>query len=170
MYDQRQLLDDAAGYGIVVYAAHEGAITWASANWTAKEPFLQPAASETFLASRYALVKSSRSLTIYRFYGSTRMTEARLLGSYWTPSRPALRIDQLGYSAMHDTLRADLALERGWNPMTDVVEATLQSGSWIFVGRVASQIEGGLKLGGGTVQFFLPAVGHQLRLDRRYAT
>ena len=168
MYGQRELLDDAKGYGIAVYAAHEGAITWASSSWNAKEPFLQRTASDTFLESRYALVKSTRTLTIYRFYGATRMAEARLLGSYWTPARPALRIDNLGYSAMHDTTRAGLALTRNWNPMTQVVEATLQSGAWIFVGRVAPQVGGDTTFGGGLIQFILPAAGHQLHLERRH--
>jgi hypothetical protein len=107
-------------------------------------------------------------MSIYRFYGVSRMAEARLLGSFWTPARPALRIDRLGYETFHDTTRSDVALKRNWNPMTDVAEATLSSGSWVFVGRAAKQSEGSKTFQGGAVQFILPETGHQLCLERRY--
>jgi hypothetical protein len=168
VYDQDSLIKDGSGYGLVIYAAHEGGITWASANWTAREPFLGKDAADTFLGSRYVLVKSTRPLTIYRFHGVSAMAEARLLGSYWTPARPAMRIDRLGYPAMHDSTRSDIALKRAWNPMTEVVEASLERGSWIFVGRAAPQREGDHRFGGGSIQFVLPETGHRLNLQRGY--
>ncbi len=49
---------------------------------------------------------------LYRFYGRTSRSEATLLGACWSPARPSLAIDQLGYEPWHDRSRADLAIKR----------------------------------------------------------
>jgi len=169
MYGRSELIEDAAGYGLVIFTAKSGTIDWTSKNWTAREPFLDLAASDTFLESRYALVKTTRELTIYRFYGVSPMAEARMLGAYWTPARPALRIDKLGYSTFHDQSRAELAIKRKWSPMSEIVDARLADGSWIFVGRAGLQVDQGVRLSGGAIQMILPGIGHELHLVRRHA-
>lgn len=169
MYDLDEVKTDAQGFGRVIYLGKEGSIVWSAPEWTATEPFLAKNAADTFINSVYALVRTTRRITIYRFYGNSPAAEACILGSFWSPARPSLRIDKLGYSSMYDTSRADLAMKCIWNPMSKVVEATLGSGAWIFVGRAARQEDGGILLGGGAIQFILPESGHRLHLERQHS-
>ncbi len=174
MYDASQLSNDAAGYGLVTYLA-KGSFQ-INARGTPSSgspvspafPLLKSEIAKSFLHDLYALVWTTRQLTIYRFYGTNALVAASLLGAFWTPARPSLRIDRLGYESMHDTSRANLSLKRAWNPMTDVVEADLASGAHVYVGRVAPQSEMGRRFGGGAVQFFVPTPGHRLHLKRNY--
>lgn len=168
MYGVQDVRADAAGYGIVVYVAEGGAIVWAGRSWTATEPTLRADAPKTFLNHVYALVRTSRPLRIYRYHGVSPQAEARLLGAYWSPARPALRIDNLGYESFHDQGRANLALKQSWNPMSEVSEATLATGSLAFVGRAAAQLDGSRRLAGGAIQFILPSAGHELCLQSNY--
>jgi hypothetical protein len=174
MYDAAQLSNDAAGYGHVSYLA-KGAIRIDAAGRPgsgspapAPFPLLKTEIAGSFLRGLYALVWTTRQITIYRFYGANSSAAASLLGAFWTPARPSLRIDRLGYEAAHDTSRANLALQRAWNPMTNVVEADLGSGAHIYMGRVAPQSELGVRLGGGSIQFFVPSLDHRLHLKRNY--
>jgi hypothetical protein len=174
MYDAVQLNSDAAGYGLVIGLAkgsspvHAGGLSTSRPGFTPSAPLLQAEVANTFLHGLYALVRTTRHLTIYRFYGASPVARASLLGAFWTPARPSLRIDRLGYESMHDASRADLSLRRVWNPMTDVVEAQMAVSALIYVGRVAPQSELGARLGGGAIQFFVSNPGHRLHLTRSY--
>jgi hypothetical protein len=174
MYDPAKLSSDAAGYGLVTYLAKgpmrinaSGAPSAGSAMSPAA-PLLRAEIAKNFLHDLYALVWTTRRLTIYRFYGTNAKAEASLLGAYWTPARPSLRIDHLGYESMHDTSRADLSLKRAWNPMIDLVEADLAPGTHIYVGRAAPQSEMGVRFGGGAIQFLVRMPTHRLHLKGNY--
>ena|SRR5579862_144823 len=174
MYDAAQLSNDAAGYGVVTYLAKGPFQISARGTHSSGSavppgfPLLKSEIAKSFLHDLYALVWTTRQLTIYRFYGTNALTSASLLGAFWTPARPSLRIDRLGYESMHDTSRANLSLKYGWNPMTNVVEADLTQGAHIYIGRVAPQTEMGRRFGGGAVQFFVPTPGHRLHLKGNY--
>jgi hypothetical protein len=174
VYNAAQLSSDAAGYGSVAYLAKGasqirfgGTPNWGTAV-SPDLPLLSAELAQTFLHDLYAAVWTTRSLTLYRFFGTDSRGTASLLGAFWTPARPSLRVDQLGYESMHDTSRGNLSLKREWNPMKNVVEANLASGAHIYVGRVAPQSELGTRLGGGAIQFFLPKRDHRLHLKRSY--
>ena len=175
MYHAAQLSNDASGYGHVTYLAKgalridaSGQPSSGSAAVPASFPLLKAEIAKSFLEGLYSLVWTTRPITIYRFYGANLSAAASLLGAFWTPARPSLRIDRLGYESLHDTSRANLALRRAWNPMTNVVEADLGSGAHIYIGRVAPQSELGVRFGGGTIQFFVPSLDHRLHLKRNY--
>jgi hypothetical protein len=174
MYNAAQLNADASGYGLVRYMAKGTTrinATGASSSDPARPPaapLLPPPTSTTFLHELYALVWTTRPIVIYRFYGTNAIADASLLGAFWTPARPGLRIDRLGYESMHDTSRANMSLKRTWNPMAKVVEADLGAGAHIYVGRVAPQTEMGRHFGGGAIQFFAPGLTHRLHLKRNY--
>jgi len=159
MYNAATLKADASGYGLVRYLATGAARTNAggrSMSGDARQllaPLLEPKISRTFLHERYALLWTARPLTIYRFYGTDATATASILGAYWPPARPSLRVDRLGYESAHDTSHASMALKRSWNSMAGVVEASLAAGAHIDVGRVAPQSEMGRQLGGGAIQF-----------------
>lgn len=170
MYDAVQLNADASGYGVVQYVARGSARIYPRGSSVSQPavpptgPLLAPKVSETFLNELYALVWTTRPLTIYRFYGTDATATASVLGAFWTPARPSLRIDRLGYESMHDTSRDDMSLKRAWNPMAKVVEANLSAGAHIYVGRVAPQTEMKRHFGGGAIQFFAPALAHRLHI------
>jgi hypothetical protein len=175
MYNAAQLSNDAAGYGHVSYLAKGTVRINAGGQPSARSPpvpasfpLLKAEIASSFLGELYSLVWTIRPITIYRFYGTNSSAAASLLGAFWTPARPSLRIDRLGYESSHDTSRANLALQRAWNPMTNLAEADLGSGAHIYIGRVAPQSELGVRFGGGSIQFFVPSLDHRLHLKRNY--
>ena len=175
MYDAAQLNNDAAGYGHVSYLAKGSVRIDASGRPSsgsavpAAFPLQNAEIAASFLGGLYSLVWTTRPITLYRFYGTNPSAAASLLGAFWTPARPSLRIDRLGYESHHDTSRANLSLARAWNPMISVVEADLGSGAHVYIGRVAPQSESGIRFGGGAIQFFVPSLDHRLHLKRNYA-
>jgi hypothetical protein len=174
MNDVARLNTDAAGYGHVTYLAKGSIQIDASGRPSAGPaapaafPLLKAEIANSFLGGLYSLVWTTRPITLYRFYGATSSAAASLLGAFWTPTRPSLRIDRLGYESFHDTSRANLSLQRSWNPMTNVVEADLAPGAHIYIGRVAPQSEPGVRFAGGSIQFFVPSLDHRLHLKRNY--
>jgi len=174
MYDAAQLNSEASRYGHVTYLARATARINADGTPSsgspvpANFPLLEAEVAKSFLEGLYSLVWTTQRRSIYRFYGTNSMVGASLLGAFWTPARPSLRIDGLGCESFHDTSRADLALKRAWNPMTTVVEADLDQGAHIYLGRVAPQSELGVHFGGGAIQFLVPTLDHWLHLKRNY--
>jgi hypothetical protein len=175
MYNAAQLNSDAAGYGLVISLA-KGQFRINAAGRPNSDrvmshaaPLLKAEIAKSFLNDMYAFVRTTRQITLYRFYGESAQADAALLGAFWTPARPSLRVDRLGYESIHDTLRSELSLKRAWNPMKHVVEADLASGAHIYIGRVAPQSEVAVRLGGGAMQFFVPKLDHRLHLKRNYS-
>src|SRR5215470_2243027 len=118
MYDAAQLSSDANGYGHVTYLAKgssridAGGTPSSGPPLPAGFPLLKAELAKSFLQSLYSLVWTTRRLSLYRFYGTNSLAAASLLGAFWSPARPSLRIDSLGYESFHDTSRADLSLNR----------------------------------------------------------
>jgi len=166
VYTAAQLREDASGYGLIAYVAEGRQIVSRGPAWTGEEPWLMTSTAATFLGSLYAFVRTTRDITIYRFHGVDPRAEARMLGSWWSPRRPSLAIDDLGYASWHNQSRAGAAVKNEWNPMSEVAEARLYSGSPVFVGRIALVQDGSRRLGGGDIQFLLPGAGHPLCLNR----
>jgi hypothetical protein len=169
MYTAAQLDEDASGYGLIAYVAEGRRIVSRGTSWTGAEPWLTAETAATFLGSLYAFVRTTREITIYRFHGMDPRTEARMLGSWWSPRRPALAIDDLGYPSWHNQSRSDAAVRKAWNPMSEVAEAQLENGSPVFVGRIAPVKDGARRLAGGDIQFLLPGTGHPLCLRANHA-
>jgi hypothetical protein len=137
--------------------------------------------SLTFVEGVYILLKTKRGMSIYRGYetagleapfGKQHPTFIRNLltlrkpgkpdGLWWTPTRPAMSIDDLKLSSMHRAEdRANSAIKLEWNRLDFYLEGDLPAGSLIYVGRAAPQQEsaayGGKKYGGGGYQFRLTA-------------
>jgi hypothetical protein len=178
VYGDAELSADALGYGLVMYVAQGSRFLQRHPTYRAGEPHPQFASEAVnFVHSLYAFVRTQRPITIYRAYGHETRASARMLGRYWSPARPSLAIDRLGYPSMHNRFRQDQAVLREWNPMLDVVEAELAVGAEIFVGRTASKQSRNERFGGGNLQFFLntrdqdgefitglPPIGYHLRL------
>lgn len=114
-----------------------------------------------FTSYVYALVKTDRQITVYRFYETANLrapygeqhnsfifgqasnrNPARRLGAWWTPYRPGLTIDRLGYTDDYRKGdRASIAVKKEWNRFDYCIEAELVQGSLIYIGRTARQIE-----------------------------
>lgn len=164
MYTAKELKEDACGYGLVHYVAEGTRIVIRGPAWGVQETYLIAKYADTFLMSLYALVSTTREIRIYRFHGVDPSAEAQMLGSWWTPQRPALAIDGLGYESFHNQSRGENSVRREWNPMTEVAQAKLRTGSLVFVGRIGPQPDGLRTLSGGKIQFLLPGRGHALCL------
>jgi len=165
MYTSKELRDDACGYGLVHYVAQGTQITIHGPQWSGQDTYLIAKCADTFLNSLYALVTTVRDIQIYRFHGVDPSAEAQMLGSWWTPQRPALAIDALGYESFHNQSRSEAAIRRAWNPMNEVAKAKLRTGSLVFIGRIGPQRDDSRMLGGGSIQFLLPERGHALNLN-----
>jgi hypothetical protein len=182
MYDRKQLQEDAQGYGRVLYVAQGPDLLTTDPQYPATKPHAAfSTEQENFINRLYAFVRTERRITVYRAHGDERTASARMLARYWSPIRPALAIDRLGYASHHNTLRHDQAVLRGWNPLSQVVEAELAAGSEIFIGRTAAKATHAESYRGGSIQFFLntrdadglfavglPAISHQLTLKRNH--
>jgi len=175
MYGHAELQADARGYGLVLYVAQ-------GSTGTVPHPQFSPYAS-TFLHGLYAFVRTHRPITVYRAFGHDPTASARMLARFWSPARPSLAIDRLGYASAHNRLREQQSVLRRWNPLSEVVEAELAAGTEIFLGRTGKQESGGERYAGGDIQFFLntrdqngdfidglPEVSYQLQLKRRHGT
>lgn len=165
VYTAAELRDDARGYGLIHYVAQGTQIIIRGPAWGVQDTYLIPKYADTFLHSLYALVSTTREIAIYRFHGVDPSAEAQMLGSWWTPQRPALAIDALDYESFHNQSRSDAAIRREWNPMSEVAQAKLRTGSLVFVGRIGPQSDGLRTLAGGSIQFLLPERGHALSLN-----
>jgi hypothetical protein len=140
--------------------------------------------AQKFTSSIYALVKTVRPLTIYRFYETSNLqapygrehnsfisghvkkrVPAKMLGGWWSCKRPSLTIDNLGYSDEHrKDDRAGMAVLKEWNRFDVCVEAILKTASLVYVGRTAQQAENvsfetdhgrTILYAGGAIQFLL---------------
>jgi hypothetical protein len=151
----------------------------------ARPPALRIEDALTFVESFYILCSIRRAMKIYRGYETagldapygkdhpsfirhlvTQRRPGKPDGSWWTPTRPAKTIDNLGLSAMHreeDRNNPGVLLE--WNRLDFYVEAHLPLGSLVYVGRAAPQQEkmayGGARRGGGGFQFCLTKSSQQ---------
>lgn len=182
MYDGPQLQQDAQGYGRVLYVAQGPNLLTSDPQYRAATPHAQfRTEPDNFIHRLYAFVRTTRRITVYRAHGTDPTASARMLARYWSPVRPALAIDRLGYASQHNTLRRDQAVLRTWNPLSEVVEAELAAGSEIFIGRTAAKAGAGESYRGGSIQFFLntrdadglfvdglPTISHQLTLKRNH--
>lgn len=155
--------------------------------------------AQKFLHGTYGLVETQRPISIYRFaekrektdpnirapYGSAhasyqaglavKRNPSAVIGAWWSPTRPALLIDDLGYDSSHarDT-RSQLAVLKEWNRFDFCVQATLQPGSLIYAGRTAPQSEDAAFEGrpmpypGGGIQFLRVPGSTSVLLKRLY--
>jgi hypothetical protein len=177
------------------------------AGWTGQQPFfkgppdpsplgaLTPDLALTFVGGVYILLRTKRSITVYRGYesaglqapfGKEHLSYIRGLvsqrrpgkpdGLWWTPARPSMKIDNLRLASMHrEQHRANSAIKLEWNRLDFYLESELPTGSLIYVGRVAPQQEaaayGSAKYGGGGYQFRLTDSPERvLRWMRRYVS
>lgn len=140
---------------------------------------LSPDSARTFVEESYVLLKTTRTVTLYRGY-ETKGLQApfgmdhpsffkNLVsqrhpgtpdGRWWSPGRPSKSIDNLGLSEMHRAEdRDNPAVLTEWNRLDYYLEAELPTGSLVYVGRAAPQQEGALyggkKYAGGGFQFGL---------------
>ncbi len=168
VYDEAALREDFAPIGQILLIAQSIRLLHQAPAAELGQSMLRPEEARNFLNELYTLMRSRMDLRIYRFHGVSKQAEASMLGEYWSPTRPGLRIDNLGYESWHDTSREDSALKNSWNPMREVVEARLARGTLLFAGRVAPQQDGDRRLGGGAMQFFIPRPGHRLFLTHNH--
>jgi len=180
----KQLLEDCRSYGSILRAWDGTRDLERAANAPAQPGPLSAIDARKFASSIYALVRTGRPITIYRFYETPNLqapygkqhnsftsgqvknrVPAGMLGGWWSPHRPALTIDNLGYSDEHRKEdRAGIAVLKEWNRFDVCVEATLLPTALIYVGRTARQAENisfetdhgrTILYGGGAMQFLL---------------
>jgi hypothetical protein len=183
MLTSPELLEDIRGYGTIL-RAWKGTRDLES---VAHAPGPGPLPFDDvlkFTSYVYALVKTDRQILVYRFYETADLRApygeqhnsftfgqvsnrhpAQRMGRWWTPSRPGLTIDRLGYSDDHRKGdRATIAVKKEWNRFDYCVEAELVQGSLIYAGRTAMQNENRsfetdrgrtITYGGGAIQFKL---------------
>jgi hypothetical protein len=155
-YTARELLEDARGYGRVLYVAQGSGLAYV-ADGGCVPTRLASSRYECFVGELYAFVEIQRPVTLYRWYDEDPKSPAKRMGSWWSPHRPSAEIDPIALGSLHKTARSDLALKRSWNAMHSVVEADLAVGAQAYVGRAARQVEDTDEVhGGGYIQFFLP--------------
>jgi hypothetical protein len=184
---QKLLLEDvtaAEGYGTPL-GVWQGTRQYYPAEPQVGPPALAMEHALTFVESFYILCSTKCAMRIYRGYETAKLDApygkdhpsfirnlvqqrrpGRPDGWWWTPARPSLSVDNLGYSAMHraDDRRGSAVLKE-WNRLDFYVEAILPLGSLIYVGRAAPQQEqaayGGERLGGRGYQFRLTDAAHR---------
>jgi hypothetical protein len=180
---QQELLKDVGapsdGYGQPIAAWKGSELFFKSDRATGVLTPLPADLARTFVDGVYILLKTRRSISVYRGY-ETKGLEApfgkehasfiqnlvskrqpgKPDGMWWTPTRPAKSIDDLKLPSMHRAEdRAGGAIKLEWNRLDFYVEGELPAGSVIYVGRAAPQQEsaayGGGQYGGGVYQFRL---------------
>lgn len=165
-YGIRELVEDAEGYGDVLYAATGERVDHVGPRGATVLARLDAREQPAFLGRMHALVETTREIRLYRWYDeSPRRRGAPLVpvaaaraGGWWTPRRPSAEIDRVFLASLHKNARSDAALLRSWNKMHSLVEATLGRCARVFVGRIAPQFDEtkGELLTGGFIQFLIP--------------
>jgi hypothetical protein len=145
--------------------------------------------ADTFVEQVFFLLATRRSVTLYRGFETAGLQApfgkdhpsfiynvlasrkpGKPDGQWWTPRRPSASIDNLRLSDLHrgeDRDSSSITLQ--WNRLDYYLEGELRVGSLVYVGRAAPQQEtelyGGDRYGGGSIQFRLPRYPQQMLSD-----
>ena len=197
MLTSRELIEDCAGYGTVLRAWTLDREIMSSQSTPNPHPALGIDDAQKFVQSTYAIIQTKTPRVVYRFYETAdlrapygedhpsakngmaqKRAPAKMLGGWWSPFRPSLLIDGLGYSSVHKAeVRFNIAVAKEWNRMDYCVEAVLRENSFVYAGRVASQYENRafetdegrtILYGGGAMQFLLVRGASHIHLERVY--
>jgi hypothetical protein len=194
----QDIVSDCGGYGVVLGAwCRDRQIVASSPSAPQSLGRLRDDDARKFVLSTYALVRSSRPLTIYRLsetqglkapYGRehasyqrglvAQRNPATSMGRWWSPFRPSLLIDGPAHgSDAREDVRRRLAVLLKWNRCDLCLEGQLPAGEIFYAGRTEMQREdpsyatdrGHIILyAGGAMQFLLTSLSNLVVRDPPY--